>query len=475
MLPKAKNVTGNNHTKLNHAKLNHTEDKNKEIFETMPVPKALATLAIPTIIGQLVVLIYNLADTFYIGRTNNPLMVAGASLILPVYNICISIAGLAGVGGGTLISRLLGAGNEAEAKRVSAFSFYLSIGLSLFFSIAVMCFMHPLLMALGASGDTYDYARQYAFCVIVLGALPTVMSVTMSNLLRSVSCAKQAGFGVSMGGIINIFLDPIFMFVLFPAGMETAAAGIATMCSNMIVCIYYLVIILRLRDSTVLTFSMRSGLPEMKSIYSILFVGIPASLATLLFDLAYVVIDKLATGYGDIPLAAVGIVLKAERLPLNVGIGLCQGMMPIAAYNYTSGNHERMKKAVSLSRIAGLVIAALSIVMYESFAGNILRFFINDAQTIQIGANFLRVRCLATPFMFMCFHLVNLFQAVGKGNHALFLAVVRWAVFNIPMLFLFNAVFGMYGIVCTQMIADICTAVVSFYVYHRFERSIAVN
>lgn len=451
------------------------EDNNKEIFETMPIPKALATLAIPTIIGQLVVLIYSLADTFYIGRTNNPLMVAGASLILPVYNICISIAGLAGVGGGTLISRLLGAGKEEQARKVSAFSFYLSIGFSLLFSAAVMLLMNPLLNLLGASGGTYAYAKQYAFCVIVLGALPTVMSITMSNLLRSVSCAKQAGFGVSMGGIINIFLDPLFMFVLFPAGMETAAAGVATMCSNVIVCIYYLIVILRMRRSTVLTLSPRTGIPKLKNICAVFSVGIPAALATLLFDLAYVVIDKLATGYGDIPLAAIGIVLKAERLPLNVGIGLCQGMMPIAAYNYSSGNHGRMRAVVSLSRMAGLVIAAVSIVLYEIFAGNILRFFINDEQTVLIGANFLRVRCLATPFMFMCFHLVNLFQAVGKGDKALFLAVVRWAVFNIPMLCLFNAVFGMYGIVCTQLAADVCTVLVSFYVYHRFEQSIAGN
>lgn len=449
------------------------EKNNKEIFESVPIPKALATLAIPTIIGQLVVLIYSLADTFYIGRTNNPLMVAGASLILPVYNICISIAGLAGVGGGTLISRLLGAGKEGQARKVSAFSVYLSVVLSLAFSAGTALFMHPLLALLGASGDTYTYARQYAFCVIVLGALPTVMSVALSNLLRSVSCAKQAGFGVSMGGVINIFLDPLFMFVLFPAGMETAAAGIATMCSNIIVCVYYLAVIWKMRGGKILSLSPWEGVPEKKEIRSIFSVGIPAALATLLFDLAYVVIDKLAAGYGDIPLAAVGIVLKAERLPLNVGIGLCQGMMPIAAYNYSSGNHQRMKQAVSFSRAVGLVIGAASIVMYEIFAEHILRFFINDPQTVVIGANFLRIRCLATPFMFMCFHLVNLFQAVGKGRQALFLAVVRWAVFNIPILFLFNGIFGMYGIVCTQIVADICTVAVSFYVYGRFARSLA--
>ena len=228
----------------------------------------------------------------------------------------------------------------------------------------------------------------------------------------------------------------------------------------------------KMRDKTVLSLSPGAGIPEKKEIISIFSVGVPAALATLLFDLAYVVIDKLAAGYGDIPLAAVGIVLKAERLPLNVGIGLCQAMMPIAAYNYSSGNHRRMRQVVSFSRIVGLVIGAASIVMYEIFARQILRFFINDPETIAIGANFLRIRCVATPFMFMCFHLVNLFQAVGKGGRALFLAVVRWAVFNIPILFLFNAVFGMYGIVCTQIVADICTVVISFWVYRQFEKSI---
>lgn len=451
------------------------EKDNKEVFETMPIPRALATLAIPTIIGQLVVLIYNLADTFYIGRTNDPYMVAGASLILPVYNICISLASLTGVGGGSLISRLLGVQKEDQAKKVASFSFYLSLGLAVFFAVITAIFMEPALGLLGASGDTHQYARQYAFCVIVLGSLPTVVSLTLSNLLRSVGCAKQAGFAVSAGGIINIFLDPLFMFVLFPPGMETAAAGIATVCSNVLVCVYYLIVIARMRGRTVLNFSPFLGLPEKENIISIFSVGVPASLATLLFDLDYVVIDKLATGYGDIPLAAIGIVLKAERLPLNVGIGICQGMMPIAAYNYSSGNHGRMKKVVSFSRLTGLVIAGGSIVLYELFARNIMRLFIEDAQTVQIGTNFLRVRCVATLFMFLCFHLVNLFQAVGKGDKALLLAVVRWAVFNIPMLFLFNILFGMYGIVWAQIAGDICTALVSFYVYHRFVRSIAAT
>ena len=443
------------------------------LFERVPVPEALMTLAVPTIIGQLVVLIYSLADTFFIGRANNPLMVGGASLILPVYNICISLANIAGVGGGSLISRLLGAGQKEQAGRVSALSFYLSLGLAVLFSALTAAFMGPLLRALGASGDTMDYARQYAFCVIVLGGVPTVVSLTMSNLFRSVGFAREAGFGVSMGGLLNIALDPLFMFVLFPRGMETAAAGIATMLSNVAVCAYYGFLLSTKGRDTVLTLSPKAGLPEKRNIRSIFAVGLPSAIATLLFDLDFIVIDRLASGYGDIPLAAIGIVLKAERLPLNTGVGLCQAMTPLAGYNYSSGNHVRMRDTVRISRWMGLAVAAVSIVMYELFAPQIIRLFIADEETVRIGAAFLRVRCLATPFMFMCFHLVHLFQAVGEGARALFLAVLRWAVFNIPMLFLFNALFGMYGIVWTQIAADIFTVAVSFYVYHRFSRGLA--
>ena len=181
-------------------------DKNQEIFETMPIPRALFTLAIPTIIGQLIILIYNMADTFFIGRTGNPLMVAGVSLILPVFNICVSLAGLVGVGGGTLISRLLGAQRRNEAGKVSSFCFWLCILIAAAFSVVMLLFMNPVLRLLGASDQIIGFARQYAFLVIVIGGIPTVLSMTMGNLLRSVGCAREAGFGVSMGGVINIFL-----------------------------------------------------------------------------------------------------------------------------------------------------------------------------------------------------------------------------------------------------------------------------
>ena len=440
----------------------------KEIFETLPVSRAVREMALPTVFSQIIILIYNMADTFYLGRTNNPYMVAGASLILPVFNICLSLAGLTGVGGGALISRLLGKEREDEARKVSAFSFYLSVAVTSVFSIAMLMFMKPILVLLGASDNTFHYARQYAFCVVVFGGIPTVLSNVMSNLLRSVGVSKEAGFGITMGGIINIALDPLFMFVLLPRGNEVLGVGIATLISNCIACSYFFRVIYRIRKQSVVSFGIKHGLPDRRSIRSIFNVGIPSAVATLLFDIDYVIIDKLMASYGDIALAAVGIVLKAERLPLNVGIGICQGMMPIVAYNYSAKNYERMDSTIKFSIKLGVIVSLISIVMYEIFAGNIIRIFIPEPQTVLLGTGFLRIRCLATPLMFMSFFTVYVFQGFGEGNKSLFLGVMRWAAFNIPMLFLLNHIIGMYGIVWSQVCADILTVILSFYVYHRY-------
>ena len=443
-------------------------EKNRELFEIMPVARAVRTMAVPTVIGQLIILIYNMADTFFIGRTNNPYMVAAASLILPVFNITLSIACVAGVGGSALISRLLGEYRDEEAKRVSSFCIYFSIGFAMLFSLLVLIFIKPLLNILGAGEETFDFAKSYAFCVIVAGGVPTILANVLSNLLRSIGESKKAGFGVTMGGVVNIILDPIFMFLILPKGYEILGAGIATCLSNCISCIYFIVIIKKLGSNSVLKLLPLKHIPKKEHISKIFAVGVPSAITTLLFDLDYIVIDRLMSAYSDIALAAVGIVLKAERLPLNVGVGICQGMVPIVAYNYASKDYKRMNAIARFSLLCGIVCAVLSIVMYEIFAPNIMHFFIDEQETVALGTDFLRARCIATVFMFMSFYHVNLFNGYGEGKIALFLGVVRWAVFNIPMLFILNAAVGMYGIVWSQFIADVMTVILSFYVHRRY-------
>lgn len=446
------------------------ENKNRELFEHTPVARAVSKMAIPAIIGQLIILIYNMADTFFIGRTNNPFMVASASLILPVFNITLSIASLTGVGGGALISRLFGEHEDEEAKKVCSFSIYFAASMAILFSVATLLFMRPLLNVLGADEDTFAYARSYALFVIVIGGLPTIMTNVLSNLVRSVGESGKAGFGVTLGGVINIALDPLFMFVLLPKGQEIVGAGIATCLSNCISCLYFIITIKRLGNQSVLGLTSLSRLPEKASIRQVFAVGVPTALATLLFDVDYIVLDKLMSGYSNVALAAVGIVLKAERLPLNVGIGICQGMVPIVAYNYAAKNHKRMKSVSRFALLCGIGFAILSITMYEIFAPYIMRFFIDDAETVLLGTSFLRIRCLATILMFASFYHVHLFNSYGKGRYALLLGVTRWAVFNIPMLFLMNRLVGMYGLVWSQLLADILTVTLSVIVHEGFRK-----
>lgn len=444
----------------------------ENVFQNLPIPAALRKMILPAVISQLIVLIYNMADTFFVGQTNNPYMVAGTSLILPVFNITLCLAGLAGIGGGSLISRLLGQSRRDEARRVSAFSLYLGFLIAVLFAVGIGVFIDPVLNLLGAGTNTYTYARQYATCVIVIGGVPTVLSNVLSNLIRSIGRSRAASAGIILGGLLNIALDPLFMFVLLPKGHEVLGAGLATCLSNCIAFLFFVVVLLRMGRDSIITVIPKGGLPGKGSILAVFGVGVPSAIATFLFDLDYVIIDKLMVSYHDLALAAVGIVLKVERFPLNVGIGICQGMLPLVAYNYSAGNEQRMNETIRLSRRLGLSIAAVSIVLYELFAVQFSHLFISDSQTVALASQFLRIRVLATPLMFLSFFTVYLFQAFGKGRISLFLGVTRWLIFNIPMLFLLNAIFGMFGIVWSQVTADTLTVLLSFYVFRKYRPSV---
>lgn len=444
--------------------------KNEVLFETAPVPQALATLAVPTIISQLITLVYNLADAYFVGRTGNTYMIAAVSLVYPVFSMTAALANLFGVGGGSLISRLLGAKQDKQAEKVCVFSFYAAILVSLFFSLGSFLFLKPILKLLGASPDTMEYARQYMLLVIVLGTIPTVLSATMAHLLRSIGYARQAGVGLSLGAGLNIVLDPLFMFVLLPAGWEVAGAALATMLSNTIAAIYFLIMILRLQKTTSLCLRLSVGLPERKNISLVLSVGLPSALTVLFYDVANVFLNKLMSLHGDYQLAALGIVLKAERLPLNTGVGLCQGMMPLVAYNYAAKNERRMNAIIRTARISGLIVSAFSILLYEVFSGSIVRVFISAsagnvadaARTVGFGISFLRYRCLAAPFAFMNFHITYTLQAMGDGKNTLMLAALRQCIFYIPIMFIMNYFFGADGLVWTQIIAELITLCIAF-------------
>lgn len=440
----------------------------QSIFEEYHPLKALTVMAVPAVMSQLITLIYNIADTWFIGMTNDPGMVAACSLVLPIYMMVIVISNLFGAGGGSLISRLLGEKNETEAKKVFAVSFYMAVGVSVIFSGLTMAFCDPLLRLLGASSVTLGYGKQYLLYAVGIGGTFNVMSMVLSNLIRSCGYSREAGIGMSLGGVINIFLDPIFMFKVFPEGQQVAGAAFATMLSNIIAFGYFVVVCFRIRKKTVISVNLKEGLPRRKSVASIFGVGVPAAVAVLLFDVSSMVANKLMANHGDTALAAYGIVTKVERLPLNIGIGICLGMIPLVAYNYSAGNFKRMKSFFNWSRVLGLGIAVICVFLYFVGSREIMRFFIGDSETITLGTAFLKARCFATPFMFLCFNMVHYFNALGKGQVSFGLAFIRQLVFNIPIMLFLNRQFGAFGLVWTQLIADMFTVIVSYIAYGIF-------
>ena len=451
-----------------------TLDK-KDLFETIPVRKALMTMAVPTIASQLINLVYNVVDTIYIGRVGNPYMTAATTLGYVMFFFTIAFSNLLGVGGGSLLARLSGKGENERAKAVCSYSFYGAVLVALTYSVLIGIFMTPALNALGASKRTLDFARQYVFIVVVLGNLPVILSAVTAHLLRNAGYSRQASIGLGGGGLLNILLDPLFMFVLLPQGMEVAGAAIATLLSNLAACIYLVVTLFRLSAVAPLSMNLKqAGKLDKKEKKEIFSVGIPSALLPGLFDVANMILNSLMAVHGDFQLAALGIVLKAERLPTAVNMGICQGALPLIAYNYSSGNVKRMRDTVRISRIYGFIVTGCTILLYSLFAGGICRIFLKTTgtgvegglATITFAAFFLRIRCLASPFQMMNFNTSYCMQAVGYGSGALIHTVFREIICYIPMMFLLNSLFAEAGLVSAFPLSELAGAVFAMYLWH---------
>lgn len=457
------------------AKHNNTISKD-ELFSKAPVLQALAAMAVPTIISQLINLIYNMVDAFFIGRTGNSYMMAATTITLTMVMLNVAFSNLFGVGGGSLVARLMGRKEHGSARKVSAFSAYGAMLLAITYSILVGLFMDPVLRLLGASDATIGFARQYALIVIVLGSLPSILSLTLAHLLRNAGHSVKASMGLSMGGVLNMVLDPLFMFVILPRGQEVAGAAIATALSNVIACVYLLQAYIKASSEAPLSLNPGDAISLPKHyIRSIFSVGVPSAMLTGLFDLANICLNVLAAAHSDLVLAAMGIVMKVERLPNAINVGLSQGMMPIVAYNYAARNHERMHEVIRKTRYIGLGFAAGSILLFEIFAGPVSRAFLstsgNDAQTalqtVAFAAAFLRIRCLASPVQFINYNTSFCMQGMGKGKATLLHATVRQLVFYIPIMFIMDRAFGTTGLASALVISESISAVFALWLMRR--------
>lgn len=439
----------------------------KDLFENAPVPKALTTMAVPTIISQIINLVYNMVDAFFIGRTGDSYMMAATTLTLTLVMMNVSFSNLFGIGGGSLIARLMGVQKNDDARKVSAFSIYGAIAIAAAYSLVIGLFLDPILNFLGASKDTIEYARQYTLIVTVAGCVPSILGATLAHLLRNVGNASQASLGLSSGGILNMFLDPLFMFVLMPAGYEVVGAALATLLSNIFSCCYLLVAFRKATASAPLSMkfsdAVKIGSENTKKLFS---VGVPSAVLTGLFDVANVFLNMLSADHNDLVLAAMGIVMKIARIPNAVNIGICQGMLPIVAYNYSAGNRQRMQQTINTARTWGLAISAASILLLSLCAEPVTKLFLSTTAgnaetavvTIGYAAVFLRIRCLASPFQFINYHTSYCMQATGDGTGTMIHAIVRELVFYIPFMYILDFFFGENGLAAALVVGEACGA-----------------
>lgn len=432
----------------------------------MPIPRAVAKLAVPTILSSLVTVLYNLADTYFVGMLNNSVQNAAVTLAAPLILAFNAVNNLFGVGSSSMMSRALGSRDYETVHRSSAFGFYCSIFCGLLFSLLYVIFQPFVLTILGADATTAEATAGYLRWTVACGAAPTILNVVMAYLVRAEGAALHASIGTMSGCILNIILDPIF---ILPWGLNMGAegAGLATFLSNCVACGYFFVLLYVKRENTHVCIKPSMFCLKRRIVLGVCGVGIPASIQNLLNVTGMTVLNNFTSSYGSDAVAAMGITQKINMVPMQIAMGLSQGIMPLISYNYASGNTPRMKKTLTFATkiaISSLVAVAAG---YFVGAGFLVRLFMQNPEIVAYGTRFLRGFCLGLPFLCMDFLAVGVFQAVGLGKNAFVFAILRKVVLEIPALIILNALFPLYGLAYAQFAAEIILAAAAVVVLIR--------
>lgn len=447
------------------------EQTDKYLFESKPVAQAVMTMAVPTIISQIVTVIYNMADTFFVGQTGDPNQIAAANLCMPIFMFLTSFSNLFGIGGSSLISRSLGCGDIKKARQAASFSIWMSIMFSLFYGLLMYSCRRTILIAFGANEETYDFCAKYLFWTVYIGAVPTVMNTQLAHLVRAEGHSKQASIGMTLGALLNIVLDPVFIIIL---RMEIAGAAFATMISNSVAALYFLILINRMRNTTVIIlnpkeFSLKNHIPS-----EIFLTGLPSALMSLMSTFSNVTLNKLMSGYSNEAIAGVGIAKRIDMLSFGVAIGISQGVVPLIGYNYAAKNYTRMKKAIKTTFFMALSVTTLCAVLLFTCAQPIVRAFIDDAKTVEYGKLFQRIICITGPCISVTLIVITVFQGVGKKVQPLFLSMLRKGGLDVPFMLLMNKLAGVNGIVWATPIADFGAMVIAIILFIPFWKSLRI-
>ncbi len=430
-------------------------NKNLEVFSNMPVPKAVMKNALPAMAAMLMVLVYNLADTFFIGQTHNALLVAAVSLATPVYLIFMSLGTLFGIGGTSVISRALGEGNKEKARKSCAFCFWGCVFVGILLAALILIFIDPILNLIGASADTYEYAKSYLSIIVFAGPF-VLISNCYGNVVRTEGESGKAMLGLLLGNLVNVILDPIFILAL---GLDIKGAAIATVIGNIVGAGFYIsyflkgksMLSIRLKD-----FTVKQGIAA-----SVLAIGVPAALGDVLMSVSQIIINSQMSHYGDMSVAGMGVAMKVITITGMICMGLGQGVQPILGYCVGAKTWKRFKEVFKFTIIFALILGTVLAAICYVFTNQIVSAFLTDQTAFAYAVQFARI-LLSTSFLFGVFYvLVNALQAMGAATPALLISMSRQGIIFIPVLFILQAVIGMTGLVWAQPVADVSSILIA--------------
>ena len=439
------------------------KDSKVYLFEEMPIPGAVMKLCVPTVLSSLVMVIYNLADTFFVGMLNDPIQNAAVTLAYPVLLAFNAFNNLFGVGASSMMSRAMGRRDYDTVRKSSSVGFYMALICAALFALVCTVFNGPLMNLLGVTEETAKATGDYIFWTVSLGAVPGILNVVLAYLVRAEGASLHASIGTMSGCVLNIILDPFF---ILPWGLNlgAAGAGMATCLANCFACLYFFVLLWKKRKSTYVSVSPKMFKPNKFIVLGICGVGVPASIQNLLNVTGSTILNNFAAGFGADAVAAMGIAQKINMIPFQIAFGLSQGIMPLVSYNYASGNGKRMKKGFFYTTRISMTFLVLITVAYYVFAQGLIGAFMDNAVVIEYGTKFLRGFCLGLPFLCMDFLAVGVFQACGMGKHALLFAILRKIVLEIPAIYVLNWLFPLYGLAYSQLVAEVILAIAAICV-----------
>ncbi|MCD7744489.1 MAG: MATE family efflux transporter [Lachnospiraceae bacterium] len=432
-----------------------TRSRNEQMLND-PVEQVIPRLAGPTILSMLITSIYNMADTFFVSQLGTS--ASGAvGIVYSAMALIQAFSFMIGMGAGNNISRLLGRNQEEEAKKYASVAWFTGFALGCVVSILGLTQMRPIVMLLGSTETIAPYAMDYARYIFL--AAPFMMcSFIMNNLLRFQGLAVYSTVGITIGGILNMILDPI---LIFGAGMGTMGAGVATGFSQFVSFCILLYMCNTHKDAIRIT--PRNYRPTLHIYGQILYTGVPSLARQGIASISSVMLNSIAGQYGDAAVAAMSIVSRVTMFINSVVIGFGQGFQPVCAFNFGAKKYDRVKRSfwfcVKVSTITLLVLCAVA----QLFSGHIIALFRkDDAEVIAIGTFALRAQLVTMPlwgYYIMC----NMFsQSIGYGFRASIISCARQGLFLIPVLAILPRFFGLRGLQLSQPLSDILAFLLAF-------------